>query len=37
VLAELKAVPKDMLKNLLNSMPNRLAECLKKKGGMTKY
>jgi transposase len=37
VLSELKAVPKDMLKNLLNSMPNRLADCLQEKGGMTKY
>jgi hypothetical protein len=37
VLSELKAVPKQMLRNLFDSMPTRLADCLKAKGGKTKY
>ena len=37
VLSELKAVPKQMLRNLFDSMPKRLAACIKAKGGKTKY
>ena len=37
VLSELKAVPKQMLRNLCDSMPTRLADCLKAKGGKTAH
>ena len=37
VLSELKSVPKQMLRNLFDSMPTRLADCLKAKGGKTAH
>ena len=37
VLCELKSVPKQMLRNLFDSMPTRLADCLKAKGGKTAH
>lgn len=37
VLRQLQAVPKTMLKNLVASMPRRLAQVIKLEGGRTKY
>ena len=37
VLDELKAVPKSMLANLFASLPKRMDDCIKAKGGKTKY
>jgi DDE superfamily endonuclease/Winged helix-turn helix len=37
VLDQLQAVPKTMLRNLINSMPKRLAQVIKLEGGRTKY
>jgi transposase len=35
VVSELKAVPRHMLRNLVDSMTTRMADCLKVKGGKT--
>jgi transposase len=37
VLAELKAVPKQMLRNLFNSMTTRMDDCIRAKGGKTAH
>jgi transposase len=37
VVNHLENVPKSIIENLIDSMPNRINECLKNKGGITRY